>query len=363
MSGLATAIDSQAPNPTPSPERLRIALTVDPEIPVPPEHYGGIERVVDMLARGLVNRGHEVHLFANPLSTAPARLVGYKGLSSGSPYDSVRNSVQLWRHIKSLGTVDVIHSFARLAYMLPLLHSRIPKVQSYQRAISPRSVRLGLLLARGSLRFTACSADCARGGSDAGGVWDVIPNGVPQERYSFVAANSQDAPLVFLGRVERIKGAHSAIQVARLTGRRLLVAGNRPTGGAEALYFEREIAPHCDGKQIEYVGPVNDAEKNELLGQAAALLFPIEWSEPFGIVMAEALACGTPIIAFRRGSVPEVVHDRKNGFICDSVQAMADAVKRIHSINRRDCRDSFEERYSDRAVVSQYERLYLQCAS
>jgi glycosyltransferase involved in cell wall biosynthesis len=132
--------------------------------------------------------------------------------------------------------------------------------------------------------------------------------------------------------------------------------------GEERAYFEQEVALHCDGKQIEYVGPVTDVQKNALLSQAAALLFPIEWEEPFGIVMIEALACGTPVLAFARGAVPEVIEHGANGFLCHSLEAMAEAVSCIPSLDRRYCRESYEERFSDRVIVEQYERLYRSCA-
>src|SRR5207244_4389068 len=122
--------------------------------------------------------------------------------------------------------VDLIHSFGRLAYLLPLLGTPIPKIQSYQRHVTPRSVRLGVRLAQGSLTFTGCSEYCVSTGSSAGGRWVAIPNGVRTANYAFAPTVSNDAPLVFLGRVERIKGAHTAIAVARQTGRRLIIAGN-----------------------------------------------------------------------------------------------------------------------------------------
>ena len=270
--------------------------------------------------------------------------------------DSVAHSVQIWRHVRALGRVDAIHSFGRLAYLVPLLRSRVPKIQSYQRHVSRRSVRLGQALARGgTLSFAACSQFCAGTASVSGARWVVVPNGAPAAAYAFRAAVGADAPLVFLGRVERVKGVHTAIRVARMTGRRLLIAGNAARGGQ---YFDREIAPHVDGSDIAYLGPVTDAQKDALLGRAAALLFPVEWDEPFGIVMAEALACGTPVVAFRRGAVPEVVEHGVTGFVCDTADEMAEAVRRLPELSRARCRASYEERFSDRVVVDGYERLY-----
>lgn len=337
---------------------LHVAITVDPEIPVPPQHYGGIERVVDMLVRGLSARGHDVRLFAHPASQGPARLVPYRGRRSSSWRDTFVNGRTVWRCVRRWAHVDVIHSFSRMAYLLPLLPSRIPKIQTYQRHVTARSVRLGMLFSRGSLSFTACSRACARTGAAAGGRWTVIPNGVPADNYRFTPEVARDAPLVFLGRLERIKGTHTAIEVARRTGRQLVIAGTCAADDAAREYFEREIAPACDGEQIRYVGPVTDAQKIELLGRAAALLFPIEWEEPFGIVMVEALACGTPVIAFRRGAVPEVVEPGINGFLCDSVEEMVRALGCLRSLERRRCRETFERRFSDRVIVGLYEDLY-----
>ena len=335
-----------------------IVVTADPEIPVPPVRYGGIERIVDELVRGLGKRGHDVHLFAHPESTAPARLLPYRGRRSQSLRDTARHSAQIWRHVRSLTRVDVIHSFGRLAYLLPLLRSPIPKVHSYQRHVSRRSVRLARMLGGDSLTLVACSRYCAETAGPGTGDWTVVPNGVGSGTYAFAPAVPADAPLAFLGRLEPIKGAHAAIEVARRTGRRLLIAGNQAMGRPGREYFEREIAPHCDGRAIVHVGAVTDAEKSRLLGSAAALLFPIEWGEPFGIVMIEALACGTPVLAFARGAVPEVIEDGVTGILCRSVDEMVAAVARIRSLPRTACRASFERRFSGEVLVDRYEALY-----
>lgn len=337
---------------------MHLALTVDPEIPVPPRHYGGIERIVDMLVNGMRKRGHRVTLFANPESRVDCELVPWRGGKSSSRWDTVLNARQVYRRVaQSSEAPDLIHSFSRLAYLMPLLPRRVPKVQSYQRQITPRNIRWGHRLSRGTLTFTACSHSCAGAGNGVGR-WEVIYNGVPLERYQFSAQVDADAPLVFLGRLAPCKGAHQAIRVAQKTGRKLVLAGNMPQWGEAAAYCRTEILPHCDGKLIEYVGPVDDAAKNQLLGQAACLLFPIEWDEPFGIVMVEALACGTPVIAFARGSVPEVVRDGCTGFHCQNLDDMVAAVGRVDQLSRLACRRDVEERFSDEVIVGRYERLY-----
>jgi glycosyltransferase involved in cell wall biosynthesis len=340
---------------------MRIAITADPYLPVPPRLYGGIERVVDMLVRGLSRRGHEVTLFAHPDSRTPGSLVPY----GAPPHVGARARLTelgqvgggLWRRRHE---IDLIHSFGRLAALLPVLGlRRLPKIQSYQREIPWRGVKAARQLAGPSLCFTACSGSLygARSGEGANGNgWRTIYNGVETARYDAVVSVPPDAPLVFLGRLEPIKGAHHAIAIARAAGRRLVIAGNRVEASAE--YFTTRIAPHLGGPDVTYLGAVDDRGKNAVLGSAAALLMPVEWDEPFGIVMAEALACGTPVIGFARGSVPEIVQDGVNGYVTHTVDEAARAVHRLPAIDRSAVRADCEARFGDRVVVDGYERLY-----
>lgn len=340
---------------------MRIAITVDPEIAVPPVYYGGIERVVEALVRGLQDRGHAVTLFANAASKAPCELVSWPGQRSGSKYDTLRNMFTLARKVSD-GNYDLVHSFARLAYLLLLLPRSMQKLMTYQRYVTARSVRMGLALARGSLRFTGVSGALVAPVRHIG-EWDVVYNCVPVERFEFGAQIAGDAPLVFLGRIEPIKGTHLAIEIAERAGRRLVIAGNIPAGGNAGAYFDALIRPSLRSGSVEYVGAVDDEQKAKLLKEAAALLMPVQWEEPFGIVMAEALACGTPVVGLRRGAVPEVVRDGVTGFVCDTPAEMAQAVAEIHRIDRRACRQDAEMRFSDRVIVEQYETLYRTCCA
>lgn len=335
---------------------MHVALTVDPEIPVPPELYGGIERIVDLLARGLSERGHEVTLLAHPDSDTTGQLMPYPGRQSQDLWDTVQNTLHVGQLV--FNAPDVVHSFGRLAYLTPLLPLRVPKIMSYQRHVTTNRIRWAHTLAReGSLLFTGCSehiVDQIRPYAPA----QTVYNGVPLDTYDYVPSVGSDAPLVFLGRIAQIKGTHRAVEVARQSGRRLLIAGNVPE--EETDYFDQHVRPRLDGDQIRHVGPVNDEEKNQLLGRAAAFLMPIEWDEPFGIVMAEAMACGTPVIGTRQGSIPEVVTQGETGFVCKDTQELIDAVGRIDELSRRACRARCEEYFSDRAIVDEYERLYEQ---
>jgi glycosyltransferase involved in cell wall biosynthesis len=337
---------------------LRIALTADPELPVPPRHYGGIERVVDMLARGLVSRKHEVTLFAHSDSTAAGRRVPWPGGSSCSVTDTARNAATLAEQVIR-GDFDIIHSFSRLAYLAPLLPLSIPKLMTYQRAVSRRSVQLGHRLSRGSLWFSAISHSMTHRVADVG-TWRVVFNGVPLGGYDFQSDPGPDAPLVFLGRIEAIKGPHLAIEIAKRSGRPLIIAGNVPPEHRD--FFDIEIAPHLDGS-IKYVGPVDDKQKNRLLGQAGALLMPVLWDEPFGIVMAEAMACGTPVIGLSRGAVPEVVDHGATGFVANDVDGLVAAVGHIGKIDRAACRARVERLFSDSAVTDAYLGVYAEMLS
>jgi len=339
---------------------LRIVLTVDPYIPVPPRLYGGIERAVDVLVRGLVAHGHAVTLLAHPDSRTPARLRPYGRPPHQSRAARLGELWQVWSMLGSLAaSADVVHSFGRLAGLLPILPRRgLPKIQSYQRAIPWRGVRRAAALGGDSVAFTGCSTALysAPPTGQAPGRWSTIYNPVSLGQYTPVLSVAPDAPLVFLGRVQPQKGPHDAIAIARAAGRRLILAGN--VEAEDRGYFEREIAPWLDGTTIRHVGPVDDAAKNALLGGAAAMLMPIGFDEPFGIVMAEAMACGTPVIAFRRGSVPEVVHDGVHGFVCRTVEEAAAAVGRLGRLDRAVVRRDCEARFGDGVIVAAYERLY-----
>jgi glycosyltransferase involved in cell wall biosynthesis len=185
-----------------------------------------------------------------------------------------------------------------------------------------------------------------------------VYNSIDFSNYKVKDAVRDDAPLIFLGRIEKVKGCHTAIAVAKATNNQLIIAGNISPLQDEQQYFQEQVAPYIDSKQIIYVGQVNDVQKNEYLGQSKALLFTIEWNEPFGIVMIEAMACGTPVIAFNRGSVSEVVDEGISGFKVDSVKDMQEAVQQIKTIDRRNCRAQAKKRFDVKVIAEQYLNLF-----
>jgi glycosyltransferase involved in cell wall biosynthesis len=240
----------------------------------------------------------------------------------------------------------------------------VAKVQTYMRMVNPANMARARQLGARRMHFTAVSAAIRDTGSPGGGDWSVIYNCAVPARYPFAGATDPAAaPLVFLGRLDRCKGAHHAITVAQRLGRRLIIAGNISPLAHQQAYFNDEIAPRVDGQLVSYIGPVGDEQKRTLLGGAAAMLLPIEWEEPFPVVLPEAMLCGTPLIACRRGGVPEGIDHGRTGFLCDTVDEMTALVERLPEIDRRTVRAEAERRFSDTAVAAEYERLYQRLAA
>ncbi len=343
---------------------MRCLLVMDPLIKVPPDHYGGIERVVADLADVLTRRGHDVTLWAAPGSRVNGRVEPFGREGEWTRWSNVRNTVTLAsRFLAGPSRFDVVHNFGRLAYLLPIMSRDVPKVQTYMRTVNPANMATARRLRARRLHYTAVSAAIRDTGRPGGGDWSVVYNCAVPARYPFVAdTDPRTAPLVFLGRLDRCKGAHHAITVAQRVNRRLIIAGNISPLAHEKAYFDHDIAPRLDGVLVSYIGPVDDAQKRTLLGGAAALLLPIEWEEPFPVVLPEAMLCGTPLVAFRRGGVPEGIDEGRTGFLCDTVEEMCERVGRLSDINRAAVRAEAERRFSDDAIASEYERVYRRLA-
>lgn len=333
---------------------------MDPFIRVPPKEYGGIERVIADLANGLTRRGHEVTLWAAPGSCIRAKVMPFGSEGEWTRWSNLRNTAALCaRFAQHRGRFDLIHNFGRLAYLISVLRSDLPKIQTYMRPVNPGNMQKVRALGGRRVHYTAVSAAIRDTGAPGGGDWSVIYNCAPVAEFTpTLDVDPRTAPLLFLGRLERCKGAHTAIAVARRLGRALIIAGNQSALPHERAYFEREVVPNIDGRLVRYVGPVDNAQKNVLLGDSAALLLPVEWEEPFPVVLPEALLCGTPVVGFRRGGIPEGIADGRTGFICDDAGQMASAVERLPAIDRAVCRAEAVRRFSDDAIVAEYEALY-----
>lgn len=339
---------------------MKILLLMDPAIPVPPIYYGGIERVVYNVALQYTKMGHEVTLIAGPNSKSPGRLIMY---GKNSEIQSIKINFKYIFEVAKILYIeipkhDVIHNFGRLAWMFPIAWSRIRKVQTYMRYISPKNIEWLNRVGVRNIVYTAVSDAIVKTGISGGGEWRTIYNCAPVKDFTYTAEVSADAPLVFLGRLERCKGAHTAIKVAKLTNRKLIIAGNLSPLKEEQAYFENEIKPHIDGDCIKYIGVVDNYQKNQLFSNAAAMLLPVEWFEPFPIVLPESYACGTPILAFPGGGVKEGIFEGKTGFLSNSVDEMSSQVSMIGQISRSECRKKYIELYSDDKIATDYLSLY-----
>jgi glycosyltransferase involved in cell wall biosynthesis len=328
---------------------------MDPGIPVPPQLYGGHERLVYLFAEEYARLGHQVTLLAGPDSHISGNVVEF-GINdlNRSKKQKYSEILSTWTYLrKNHANFDLIHNFGRLVYLLPVLNKPVKKIMTYGRPVSKNGIRMVTSLPNSNLVFTACSNYCVSTGNVAGN-WQTVYNAIDFSSYQLNENVPTDAPLIFLGRFDRIKGAHTAIKVAKATGNKLILAGNKPHTPDNIHYFETEVEPLIDNDRVKYVGPLNDEEKNHWLRQCKALLFSIEWDEPFGMVMIEAMACGTPVIAFKRGSIPEVIKDGVNGFIVMNDTEMENAVKSIALIDRASCRSYTESRFDVKIIAADY---------
>ena len=331
---------------------MRILLTCDPEIPVPPIHYGGIERIVDGLTLGYSAEGHEVYLIAHPESTCKYTQQNFKWPALYSRgFSNVLKNMRYLHQVTKKIKPDVIHSFSRLLYGYSLfITSKIPFLQSYQRKISSKSTSLTVKIAGNKLHFTSCAAHMLKGLPNQEAFTPVF-NFTDVDFFTYDEAIHR-THLMFLGRIENIKGTKEAIEAAILTNNKIIVAGNIQPG--HDAYFEQEIKPLLANPLVQYVGAVNDEKKKYYLQRSKALLFPVKWEEPFGIVLAEALGCGTPVIGFNRGSVPEVISDGKNGYIVNNVGEMVSAINKIDQLNHQQIRSDAVNRFSLHNITKQY---------
>jgi glycosyltransferase involved in cell wall biosynthesis len=336
---------------------MRILLVMDPGIPVPPTLYGGHERLVYLFAGEYKKLGHEVTLLAGPQSYCSGKTVTFGTNDLGrSKNERFKETRFVWKYLrKNKNNFDLVHNFGRLAYLLPILNSTVKKIMTYGRPVAPNGIKIVTTLPNRNLVFTACSDSCVATGN-VSGRWETVYNAIDFSQYELKESVKSDAPLMFLGRLDKIKGVHTAIRVAKATSSRLWIGGNIPDTSDNYAYYKSEIEPKIDNEQIIYLGALNDLQKNKYLGEARALLFPIEWDEPFGMVMIEAMACGTPVIAFNRGSVAEVV-SKETGIIVDTADEMTDAINNLSYINRSQCRATAYARFNVDKIANDYLNL------
>jgi len=338
---------------------MRILLLMDPFIPVPPENYGGIERIVFDMATEYVKIGHTITVVAGPNSKSPGRLIVYGKNGPLTPHINFKHLFQVYRILnKEIKNHDVIHNFGRLAYLTPFLRNKTPKIQSYLREVSRFNIIKNDFLRPANLTYTAVSKAIKNTGETAKSKWEVVYNCAPLDQFIYKPDTRADSYLTFIGRFERCKGLHNAIKVAKLTNKQLIIAGFISNIAQEKRYYEKEIKPYIDGAQIKWIGEVNNTQRNELLRNASALLTPVEWREPFPVIIPESYACGTPVLGFNLGGIPEGIEHGVTGFISSNVTEMAADVHKIDQLSRVACRVKAENEYSSRKIAEGYLKIY-----
>lgn len=334
---------------------MRIAQVAPLYFTVPPKLYGGTERVVSYLTEELVAQGHEVTLFASGDSETKAKLIAAcpRALCHVANYGDPRSYfVRMMDLIfADVSRFDVIH-FHTEAIQFPLLRNKpCPNVTTLHGPIAPR---WRSLVAEYNPPLVSCSDNQRLPLPDAD--WQAtVYHGLPRDLFTF-----REEPgdyLAFIGRVSRQKRLDRAIRIACQAGMKLKVAAEIDR---EDQYYKHDIEPLLReaGEWVEFVGEIGGREKDEFLGNAHALLFPIDGPEAFGLVMIEALACGTPVIAWRSGPVPEVIDDGRTGFLVESVEEAVEAVRRIAGLSRHTCRQTFEERFGAACMAHSYVEVY-----
>jgi glycosyltransferase involved in cell wall biosynthesis len=340
--------------------RLKIAQVAPLSESVPPKLYGGTERVVAYLTDELVHQGHDVTLFASGDSHTSARLIAAcpHALRLGGCRDFLAPHLVMLEHVvRHAHEFDIIHFHIGLAHYplarrlpnphMTTLHGRLdlPELVPLYEEYDDIPVVSISQAQRGPLPHARWIA--------------TVQHGLPPDELKF--QNRKGEYLAFLGRISPEKRVDRAISIAKACGWPLRIAAK--VDPADQVYFDCDVRPLLDDPLVEFIGEIGEGEKSDFLGRAMALLFPIDWPEPFGLVMIEALACGTPVIAYRNGSVPEILRDGVSGFIVDNLDQAIAATRRIGELSRADCRQEFEQRFTVGHMASVYTGLYRSLAS
>jgi glycosyltransferase involved in cell wall biosynthesis len=335
---------------------LRIAQVAPLYESVPPKCYGGTERVASYLTEELVRLGHDVTLFASGDSVTAARLIAPCERSlrlDPNCVDQLAHHVTLVEQVfKNAANFDIIHF--HIDYLHFPVSSRMgtPNVTTLHGRLDIPDLA-GIYREFPQMRVVSIS-DSQRLPLPSLNWQGTVHHGLPPNLYHF-----HDQPgnyLAFLGRISPEKGVDKAIEIAKRVGMHLKIAAK--VDSVDRAYFEDRIQPLLDGPLVEFIGEIDETEKEEFLGNAYALLFPIDWPEPFGLVMIEAMRCGTPIVAYRRGAVPEVIDEGVTGFICEDVDQAANAVQEVATLSRKRCGQVFEERFNVTRMAMDYVSIY-----
>jgi glycosyltransferase involved in cell wall biosynthesis len=337
---------------------MRIAQVAPLWEEVPPKKYGGTERIVSYLTEELVRLGHNVVLFASGDSATSAQLESVWPVSfrkTPPRFDpSVLTLAHVGKALEDCRSFDIIHNHLGVQAFPLLAASATPSVTTVHDGFTKENL---VSFEKYPQLPVVSISKAQRDLSVATTYQATVYHGLPMDEYPFSAAPDTTRPyLAFLGRMSAEKAPHLAIETARRSGWRLKMAAK--IANHEVHYWKACVEPLVDGDQIQYLGELGHAAKTELIGGAAALLFPIQWKEPFGLVMIESLACGTPVLAFRNGSVPEVIRHGDTGFVVNSVDNMVRMTARISELSREECRADVRLRFSDHVMAKNYLTVY-----
>jgi glycosyltransferase involved in cell wall biosynthesis len=334
-------------------------LIAPPWVPVPPVVYGGTELVVDLLARGLAAAGCDVVLFATGDSTCPVPLRWLYPESLGTVDAPAGERAHVEQAYRELAGVDIVHDHTLAGPVLTELHPPgTPIVTTAHGELIPRLRDLYASAAASDVAVVAISHAQRRTAPQLP-VAAVIHHGI--DLTSVPVGDGHGGYVLFLGRMNPDKGAHRAIDIARAAGKRILLAA-KMWEPAEVRYFTEQVEPRL-GRDAVFVGQVGGQRKLDLLGGAEALVNPIRWNEPFGLVMIEALACGTPVLSFAEGAAPEIVDHGRTGFLCADEDDMVESLSTVTAIDRAACRAAAESRFSSSRMVDDHLALYARLLS
>jgi len=333
---------------------MRIAMLSPLEMRVPPIGYGGTELVVSLLTEELVRRGHDVTLFASGDSVTNAKLVSVcPRFLRGSGRDAgILTMLSVVTCLEQADKFDIIHNHTCFEGMSTAGLVRTPMLTTLHGGLKGDWL---LLFEHYKGWYNTISHSAKRLLPDKERFVGVIYNAIDVKSYPF-RGDDREPYLLFLSRISPEKGPHLAIEVAKKVGRKLIIACN--VHPVDEEYFQTMVMSGVDGNQIQYVGEADYYQKRKLMSEAYCLLAPITWDEPFGLFLAEAMACGLPVIVFNRGSAPEVVKHGETGFVVNTLDEMANAVELVPRISRRRCREWVEQHFDVPRMVDDYLRAY-----
>lgn len=323
---------------------------------VPPRKYGGTERVIHTLTEELVRRGHEVTLFASGDSITSAKLISVYPRSLRQAKIKEAYGTNVWQ-LHNIGLAysmqnefDVIHDHTESLGLPTANIARVPVVMTLHGAFRPEYRKLYAAL---HIPHLVSISDAQRPGNTKLNFIATVYNGLDMEKYPFSAED--DGYLLFVGRISSEKGVHYAIDVAQQLDLPLIIAAKLES--VDRAYFDEYIEPRLS-EQVTWIGEVDEAERNRLMSRARCFLHPALWKEPFGLTLIEAMACGCPVVAFNRGSIPEVIKNGQTGFVVNDLESMLDAVENIATIDRARCRRYALKHFSGARMTDGYEEIY-----